>query len=229
MENIGEREQNLFNATDTMAQFYDEIETFLGILFGNMEREGFSGTAERLRSGTMSVKNLTRRLLAAITVLYVEGNAKTEESVEEDEAEDEDKLDAGEEAREDEVILSKDVKIPFVCVWLFRPSTIPTAHTLSSPLLLTGAIGDFAFIDKKSKERVELSEPKLSMSNLVQVRFAPNSKSGDIQNLNFWRPKSMRKYKLEAKLVGFDSQKLLEIDSQAKIKTIAEKLVGYCG
>ena len=38
MLNIEEREQNLFNATDTIAQFYDEIETFLAILFGHMER-----------------------------------------------------------------------------------------------------------------------------------------------------------------------------------------------
>ena len=38
MKSIEEREKNLFNATDTIAQFYDEIESFLDILFGKMGR-----------------------------------------------------------------------------------------------------------------------------------------------------------------------------------------------
>ena len=42
------------------------------------------------------------------------------------------------------------------------------------------------------------------------------------------KPKSMRKFKLEGKLLGFESVKLLEIDSQEKIKKIAKKLVKFC-
>ena len=38
----------------------------------------------------------------------------------------------------------------------------------------------------------------------------------------------MRKYKTEAKLVGFESQPLLKIDTQEKIRAIAEKLVRFC-
>ena len=41
MNSIEEREQNLYNATDTLAQFYDEIESFMDLLFSNMERLGF--------------------------------------------------------------------------------------------------------------------------------------------------------------------------------------------
>jgi len=42
MKSLKQREQNLFNATETMAQFYDEIESFLSILYSSMEREGFA-------------------------------------------------------------------------------------------------------------------------------------------------------------------------------------------
>ena len=73
MFSIEEREQNLFNATDTMAQCYDEIETFLIILFGHMERAGYATKSERLRSGTVTMRNLTRRLLATAMVVYVKG------------------------------------------------------------------------------------------------------------------------------------------------------------
>ena len=42
MNTLEHREQNLFNATETMTQFYDEIESFLSILYSNMERAGFA-------------------------------------------------------------------------------------------------------------------------------------------------------------------------------------------
>jgi len=38
----------------------------------------------------------------------------------------------------------------------------------------------------------------------------------------------MRNYKMEAKLVGFESQRLLEFDTQEKVRAIADKLVGFC-
>ena len=38
----------------------------------------------------------------------------------------------------------------------------------------------------------------------------------------------MKKYKLEAKLVGFESKRLLEIDSQEKIKEVADTLIKLC-
>ena len=38
----------------------------------------------------------------------------------------------------------------------------------------------------------------------------------------------MKKYKMEGKLVGFESTRLLDIDSQDGIKDIADRLVGYC-
>ena len=60
MASIDDKEQNLFNATETLAQFYDEIESFLSILFSQMERAGFYTKAERLRSGTFTVNNLSR-------------------------------------------------------------------------------------------------------------------------------------------------------------------------
>jgi len=70
MSGIEEREKNLYNATDTLAQFYDEIESFMDILSGSMERLGFPANAERLRSGTFTVRNLPRRLLASVLVIY---------------------------------------------------------------------------------------------------------------------------------------------------------------
>ena len=85
MNTLEHREQNLFNATETMAQFYDEIESFLSILYGSMERAGFAVKNERLRSGTIAVKNLTRRLLATTSVMYIRGSAKLGEIDEEEE------------------------------------------------------------------------------------------------------------------------------------------------
>ena len=59
MSSIEDREKNLYNATDTLAQFYDEIESFMGILSGRMERLGFPASEERLRSGTFGVRKFT--------------------------------------------------------------------------------------------------------------------------------------------------------------------------
>ena len=71
MTSIEEREKNLYNATDTLAQFYDEIESFMGILSGKMERLGYPASEERLRSGTFGIRNLPRRLLASAMVMFV--------------------------------------------------------------------------------------------------------------------------------------------------------------
>ncbi len=87
MTTIDEKERNLFNATETLGQFYDEIESFLDILYSNMRRAGFSAKGERLRSGTITVKNLSRRLLATATSIYFQGVGDEEENVEDDELE----------------------------------------------------------------------------------------------------------------------------------------------
>ena len=68
---IEDREKNLFNATDTLAQFYDEIESFTDILSGKMERKGYPSSEEQLRSGTFGIRNLPRRLLASAMVMFV--------------------------------------------------------------------------------------------------------------------------------------------------------------
>jgi hypothetical protein len=38
----------------------------------------------------------------------------------------------------------------------------------------------------------------------------------------------MRRYRLRATLIGFESRKLLEIDTEGKIAEIADKLVAFC-
>jgi len=73
MSTIDEREQNLHNATDTLAQFYDEIESFMDLLFGQHGGvSAFPTKAERLRPGTFTIANLPRRLLASAFVIYVQ-------------------------------------------------------------------------------------------------------------------------------------------------------------
>ena len=148
MTTIEQREQNLFNANETMAQFYDEIESFLSILHGNMEREGFAVKTERLRSGTVTAKNLTRRLLASASVMYIKDSAKLGEI---DEEEEDEGVEIEEKPSKDtDVTITKDTKIPLLTIHIFKPRTIPTAHTLSSPLLLIGAIGGLEFADRKT-------------------------------------------------------------------------------
>ena len=43
-----------------------------------------------------------------------------------------------------------------------------------------------------------------------------------------WKPSRMRKFKLRGRLVGFETRRLLEIDSQEKIQELAEHLIGFC-
>ena len=131
MKTLEHREQNLFNATETMAQFYDEIESFLSILYSNMERAGFVVKNERLRSGTFAVKNLTRRLLATASIMYIKDNGKLGEIDEEED--DEGAEMEGKPAKDTDITILKDSKIPLVTIHLFNPKSIPTAHTLSYP------------------------------------------------------------------------------------------------
>ena len=81
MTSIEEREKNLFNATDTLAQFYDEIESFMGILSGKMERLGYPASEERLRSGTFGIRNLPRRLLASAMVMFVKASTTPQKTM----------------------------------------------------------------------------------------------------------------------------------------------------
>ncbi len=226
MNTLEHREQNLFNATETMAQFYDEIESFLSILYSSMERAGFAIKNERLRSGTFVVKNLTRRMLATASIMYIRDNAKFGEI--DDEEEDESTEMEGKPAKDTDVTITKDSKIPLLTIHLFNPKTIPTAHTLSSPLLLIGAIGNMQFINKKTNELSNAESHTIGLSNLGQIQLKSGNKVGSSLGINCWKPKKMRNYKIVGKLIGFESLKLLEIDSQDKIKKIAAKLAGYC-
>ncbi|MCK4819349.1 hypothetical protein KA005_26490, partial [bacterium] len=167
MNTLEHREQNLFNATETMTQFYDEIESFLSILYSNMERAGFAIKNERLRSGTFAVKNLTRRMLATASIMYIRDNAKFGEI--DDEEEDESTEMEGKPAKDTDVTITKDSKIPLLTIHLFNPATIPTAHTLSSPLLLIGAIGNMQFLDRKTDEVSPAESHTIGLSNLGQI------------------------------------------------------------
>lgn len=223
---INDKEKNLFNATETLGQFYDEIESFLAILYSNMERVGFSAKGERLRPGTQTVTNLPRRLLGTATVIYVRGIGEQEDAMDEDELNEEEELDAAKLGKE-ELPITSDLRIPFVHISLFDPKVIPTARTLASPSLCIGAIGDMSFVEKRSGEPASPESPVMSLSNLANIRVKSTHKRGDTIRINVWRPARMKKYKLAGKLVGFDKSRLLEIDSQAKIRALADKLVGY--
>lgn len=226
MKSLEQREQNLFNATETMAQFYDEIESFLSILYSSMEREGFAVKTERLRSGTFTVKNLTRRLLATASVMYIKGSTKLtdiEEEEEDEGAEIEEK-----HGKDTDVTIARDTKIPLLTIHTFNPKTIPTAHTLSSPLLLIGAISDMQFVDWKTGKVSTEDSHTIGLSNLGQIHLKPGNQVGSSVGIRCWKPKNMRNFKIVGKLIGFESIKLLEIDSQDKIKEVAAKLAGYC-
>jgi len=226
MATIDQKEQNLFNATETLGQFYDEIENFLAILYSDMERAGFAAKGERLRSGTFTVKNLSRRLLASATILYIRGVGDEDgEIVDDDEIEDDEDESATAKLGKAELAITSKFRIPFVHISLFEPNTIPTARTLESPTLCIGVIGDMTFVDKKSGEPAILDAPVMTLSNLANIRLKSNLKKGDQVRLNVWKPARMKKYKLTAKLIGFQKLRLLEINSQEKIKEISESLV----
>ena len=226
MKSLEQREQNLFNATETIAQFYDEIESFLSILYSSMEREGFAVKTERLRSGTFTVKNLTRRLLATTSVMYVKDSAKLTDI---DEEEEDEGVEIEEKHGKDkDVTIARDTKIPLLTIHMFNPKTIPTAHTLSSPLLLIGAIGDMQFVDGKTGKVSTEDSHAIGLSNLGQIHLKPSNQVGSPVGIRCWKPKNIRNFKIQGKLIGFESIILLEMDSQDKIKEIAKKLVGYC-
>jgi hypothetical protein len=118
MISIDDKERNLFNATEILAQFYDEIESFLSILFSQMGRAGCNAKAERLRSGTFTVNNLSRRLLATATVVYIRGESDDEEILDEEEIENEEQAATAKE--KGELPITPELQIPF-------------AHTCLSP------------------------------------------------------------------------------------------------
>jgi hypothetical protein len=223
---IEEREKNLYNATDTLAQFYDEIESFMDILSGKMERLGYSASEEKLRSGTFGIRNLPRRLLASAMVMYV---TDLDETAEDEEPEEEPENEGPETAKagKQKLTITPELRIPFVSLFLFPPKTIPSVRTLESPQLLLGAVGNMRFLDKKTGQPSNLESPSLTLSNLVQVRVSPDSKAGNTVLVDCW-PKALKRYKLQATLVGFESCRLLEIDAVEKIEKIADNLVAFC-
>lgn len=226
MSTLAQQEKNLFNATETMAQFYDEIESFLNILFGNMERAGFTVKTERLRSGTFTVKNLTRRLLAKATVLYIKDGGKYVDVLDVEDDEDEIIEDA-KPGKDTDVTITRKTKIPFVSIHLFNPKVIPTSHTLSSPVLLMGALGNMKFIDRKTGEVSKQESHMINLSNLANINFMPTNHKGGVVGIGRWKPKNMKHFRMEGKLIRFETKRLLEINSQEKIKAIAESLIGY--
>lgn len=226
MATIDDKERNLFNATETMGQFYDEIESFLDILYSNMARAGFSAKGERLRSGTFTVNNLSRRLLATATVIYIRGVGDEEEIVDDDELEGEEDISTAKLGKA-ELAITSELRIPFVHIALFEPNTIPTARTLESPTLRVGALGDISFVDKKTGDPASPDSPVITPSNLANIRLKSKHKQGDSIRLNVWKPARMKKFKLTAKLLGFEKSRLLEIDSQEKIRGIADRLAAY--
>jgi hypothetical protein len=226
MSTIEDRETNLNNATDTLAQFYDEIDSFMSILSSKMERLGYPASEERLRSGTFGIRNLPRRLLASAMVLFFKN---IDDTTEDDEAEDESETEVGEidTASRQELTITSDLRLPFVSLFLFPPKTIPSVRTLGSPQLLLGAVGNMHLVEKKTGQPCNLESPSLSLSNLVQLRVSPESKVGAALHVGCWRPKAMRRYNLKATLIGFESRRLLEIDTEEKIGKIADQLATF--
>ena len=95
-----------------------------------------------MQSGTFTVRNLTRRLLATATVIYLKGVGTPEDTLDEDEPEDEEH--EAEKAGKAEISISATTRIPFVKIALFPPRTIPSVRTLASPELHFGAAGGFS-------------------------------------------------------------------------------------
>lgn len=223
MSSIDEREKNLFNATDALAQFYGEIENFHGILFDCMEREGYGQRGVRLRSGTLTGKNLPRRLLASMSAIYIKGSDDSEEI--EDEEEEEEKSDT-----KAMVPISPDLKIPFAVVWLFAPKSVPSVRNLASPYLIIGALGQFSLLDNKSQQPITPlpKNAELGLSNLAQLSITQSGAIGKGISLRCRKPKDMRKYSLQGEFIAYERLRLLEIDSQEKIGAVADKLVGFC-
>lgn len=216
------KELNLFNATDTMAQFYEEIESFLSIMHREMEKLEYPTKAERLRPGTFTSKNLARRLLGSIMSIYVADDQAEGEDVEADTEDEEEDSSVGLTRKEIEI--SKDLKIPFTCVWLFDSKRTPKVDELKSPLLLSGQISEFSFTDKKSGEPAVPDRASLALSNLVQLSVKDIHRDGSIITMNCWRPKPMRKHKLVAKISRYLKQPLLQIDNQEKIRQVAQRI-----
>ncbi len=227
MPNIGENEKNLFNAMEVLGQFYDEIEGFLNILYSNMERAGFSATGERLRSGTVTTRNLARRLLASATIFYIRGVASADEGDIEEELDDEGDETASVKRGKEEVSITPELRIPFAHVALFPPNTIPTARTLESPTLCIGALGNMSFAEKRTDEPVQPEAPVMAISNLAHIGIKPSLKRGDAIRMNIWKPARMKKFRLVGRIVEFERQKLLEVDSQDRIRELAEKLLAF--
>jgi hypothetical protein len=194
-----------------------------------MAKLDFPNKAERLRPGTFTTKNLVRRLPATITTIYIP-------RIQEEDVEDEEEEEEGDEGDESgdtstklakkEIQITSDLKIPFSCIWLFEPRKIPTASSLASPLLLSGVISNMTFVDKKTEETATSESHSLSLSNLVQLPIKDGNKKDSVVSMNCWRPKVMKRYRLRAKLLEFASQPLLEIDSQEKIRQVAQKIAG---
>ncbi|MEM7210310.1 MAG: hypothetical protein AAF479_00240 [Pseudomonadota bacterium] len=192
-----------------------------------MERAGYTTKGERLRSGTFTIKNLTRRLLANAFVLYVKGAVNEGDAADLDESDDDDQDST--KAAKAEIPIVSGMRIPFVQISLFAPRAIPSVRTLSSPMLYLGAAGDLSFVDKKTDEPANPDSPVLTVSNLANIRLGSARKAGDSIEVPCWRPGRMKKYRLKGRLVGFESLRLLEIDSQDKISELAERLLEFSG
>lgn len=225
MASLDEKLKNLFNATETLAQFYDEIDSFMALLFSELKRVGFSTKGERLRPGTFAVKNLPRRLLATATAVYIKEDAGSDDAPEEeDELEEDDDESVSEKSAKKNVPIVPEMRIPFVFLSLFEPNTIPTHRNLEPPMLYHGALGEFRFVERKTGTPANPESPALALSNLANIRIKESNKPGHIIRIPAWRPKHMRKYALESKVIAIEKKGLLEYTSQEQIQALANKL-----
>lgn len=191
-----------------------------------MDRNGYSLRADRLRPGTFTLKNLARRLLGTATVIYIQAETAPEEDedLEADEI-DEDEIEAKQKGKA-LIPISPGLRIPFVLLHLFPPKVIPRVSSLTSPMLRLGAIGNFSFVDKKTGNAAKPNNPSLNLSNLANVPLLKANKVGDPVQMKCWH-KTMKKYMLRGKVTAFETQPLLEIDSQEKVQKIADRLQSF--
>jgi hypothetical protein len=220
MAAIEKREAKLFEATHVVAQFYDELECFMDILIDGMGRNDFGTFAERLHCGTFVHKNLPRRLLSAVTLVFFRGAVCGQ----------------GEEGEEEEVdraenrtiAVTKDLKVPFATFWLFRPMSVPCIRTLESPRLLLGVLGNFSLVERRNRSRVLSKNVSLSLGNFVQLCPAPGNKAGDFLEARCVRPKTMQRYCLQAELRSIESHRLLELESHERVNALSRRLALLC-
>ena len=83
------------------------------------------------------------------------------------------------------------------------------------------------FVEKKTGDAASPEKPVMTLSNLANIPLKSKHKLGDSIRLNVKKPARMKKFKLVARLVAFEKSRLLDIDSQDKLREIAKKLTAF--